>query len=68
MAMESVRRSKQKQKELCIQRKKDIFQKKALCLQANVEENQQKEKLLALEKEKLLKQLNNFGGCGVSQM
>ena len=28
MAMESARKSKQKQKELCIQRKKEIFQKK----------------------------------------
>ena len=46
MAMESARRSKQKQKELCIERKKEIFQKKALCVQANVEEKQQKEKSL----------------------
>ena len=54
MAMESARKSKQKQKELCIQRKKEIFQKKALCLLANVVEKQQKDKLLALEMEKLL--------------
>ena len=46
MAMESARRSKQKQKELCIERKKEIFQKKALRVQANVEEKQQKEKSL----------------------
>ena len=34
---------------------KEIFEKKALLLETNVEEKQQKEKLLALEKEKLLK-------------
>ena len=61
MAMESARRFKQKQKDVC---KKEIFQKKALHLQSNVEEKQPKEKLLALEKEKLLKQLNGLGGGG----
>ena len=62
MAMESARKSKQKQKELCIQRKKEIFQKKALCLQANVVEKQQKDKLLALEMEVLVK--GGVGGRG----
>ena len=61
MKMESARRSKQKQQELYIDGKKEIFQKKVLCLQTNVEEKQEKEKLLALEKEKLLKRLNYFG-------
>ena len=62
MAMEIARRFKKKRKELYIQRKKETFQKKDLRLQANVDEKQQKEKLLALEKEKLLKQLNDFWG------
>ena len=52
MAMESARRCKQKQKDIYIQRKKEIFQKKSLRLQSTVEQKQQKEKLLALEKEK----------------
>ena len=55
MAVDSASISKQKLKELCIQRKKEIFQKNALRLQANVEEKHQQNKLLALEKEKLLK-------------
>ena len=67
-AMEFARKSKQHQKALHFQSKKDIFLKKSLRLKDNIDEKGRKEKLLVSEKEKLLKQINEYGGlCEVSQ-
>ena len=60
--MEFARKSKQLQKTLYFQSKKDIFFKKSIRLQDNVKEKYRKERLLVSEKEKLLKQINE---CGV---
>ena len=57
-ATEFARKSKQHQKALDFQSKKDIFLKKSIRLQENIEEKYRKEKLLVSEKEKLLKQSN----------
>ena len=57
-AMEFARKFKQHQKALYFQSKKDIFLKKSIRLQDNIEEKYRKEKLLVSEKEKLLKQIN----------
>ena len=57
-ATEFARKSKQHQKGLDFQSKKDIFLKKSIRLQENIEEKYRKEKLLVSEKEKLLKQSN----------
>ena len=61
-AMECARKSKEQQKHLYIKNKKEIFKKKSLRLQNSMEEKQRKEKLLSTEKEKLVKQINEFGG------
>ena len=61
-AMEFARKSKQHQKALYFQSKKDIFLKKSIRLQDNIEEKCRKEKLLVSEREKLLKQINECGG------
>ena len=61
-AMEFARKSKQHQKALYFQSKKDIFLKKSIRLQDNIEEKYRKEKLLVSEREKLLKQINECGG------
>ena len=44
------------------QSKKDIFLKKSIRLQDNIEEKYRKKKLLVSEREKLLKQINECGG------
>ena len=54
-AMEFARKSKQVQKTLYFQSKKDKFFKKSIRLQDNVKEKYRKERLLVSEKEKLLK-------------
>ena len=61
-AMECARKSKLQQRQLYIKNKKEIFKKKSLRLQNSMEEKQRKEKLLSTEKEKLVKQINEFGG------
>ena len=54
-AMEFARKSKEHQKALYFQSKRDIFLKKSSRLQDNIEEKYRKEKLLVSVKEKLLK-------------
>ena len=60
--VEFTRKSRQHQMALYFQSKKDIFLKKSLRLQNNIEEKDRKKKLLVSEKEKLLKQINEYGG------
>ena len=67
--MEIARKSKQHQKALYFQSKKDIFLKRSIRLQDNIEEKCRKEKLLVSEKEKLLKQINECGRFwGISEV
>ena len=61
-AMEFAIKFKQHQKALYFQSKKDIFLKKSIRLQDNIEEKYRKQKLLVSEKKKLLKQINEWGG------
>ena len=61
-AMEAARKSKQQQKLLYIKAKKQIFQQKAQRSKDKLEEKERKEKLLTAEKEKLLQQINDYGG------
>ena len=68
-AMEFAQNSKQHQKTLYFQNKKDIFLKMSLWLHDNVEEKDRKEKLLDSEKEKLLKQIHEYVGLqGISEI
>ena len=64
-SMEFAKKSKQHQKALYFQSKKDIFLKKSIRLQDNIKEEYRKEELLVSEKEKLLKQINECGGLWV---
>ena len=60
-ATEFARKSKEHQRSLYFQSKRDIFLKKSIRLQENIEEKYRKEKLPVSEKEKLLKQFNECG-------
>ena len=67
--MEIARKSKQHQKALYFQSKKDILLKRSIRLQDDIEEKCKKEKLLVSEKEKLLKQINECGRFwGISEV
>ena len=68
-AMEFAGKSKEHQKAFYFQSKRDIFLKKSIQLQHNIEGKYRKEKLLVSEKEKLLKQFNECGGLwGISEV
>ena len=61
-AMEFARKSKEHQKALYFQSKRDISLKKSNRLQDNIKEKYRKKKLLVSVKERLLKQISECGG------